>query len=138
MREELPVAETDVKIVARVDRLRDTFDRLIGVGVSDENGRKILDRVEDVLRQRGYGNDVEMYELTVRILWCESRLDPLAKNRQAVVVGGISYGHASGLFQFLPSTFASVSNGDIWSVEDQTNAYVTMVEQGRIIEWACY
>lgn len=118
--------------------LRDIFDETVGKDVSDENGRKVLDMVEKVLRANGYKDDEQMYRLTVRLLWCESRLDPKAQNRQSVVINGVNYGKASGLFQFLPSTFAGVGGNDIWSIEEQTEAYIALYKANRLHEWACY
>lgn len=46
--------------------------------------------------------------------------------------------NAIGILQFLPSTFYGVSDGDIWSWQDQMWAARTMVLQGRLNEWVCY
>lgn len=89
----------------------------------------VEDRISIKLEELGR-SDLE--QLALRIAYCESRFDPNAKN--SMMIGSE---RASGLFQFLPSTWRTVSNGDIWSVEDQTEAFVTMVGRGRIREWAC-
>lgn len=44
--------------------------------------------------------------------------------------------YATGIFQFLPSTFKKVSNGNIFDPEDQIRAFIVMVETGRIDEFA--
>jgi len=44
--------------------------------------------------------------------------------------------HPTGIFQFLPSTFRSVSGGNIFNAEDQIRAYVTMCQRGRIREFS--
>jgi hypothetical protein len=48
----------------------------------------------------------------------------------------IKGGHPTGIFQFLPGTFRSVSKGDIFNARDQINAFVTMWERGRCDEFA--
>lgn len=115
-------------------KMRNMFDKIVGREASDENGRRVLDVMNLVLNRKGYGHNDKFLEQTVRLVWCESRLDPRAYNSTPVWNGE----HASGLFQFLPSTFASVGGGDIWKIEDQTEAYILMVESGRINEWACH
>ena len=117
--------------------MRKIFDEIYGVRTADENARVVLDRVEKVLDKHGK-TDASFKRMTVKLIYCESRNDPMAKNKQAVIYKGRNYGHASGLFQFLPSTFKSVGGGDIWNIEDQTEAYVKMVNANRLREWACY
>lgn len=48
----------------------------------------------------------------------------------------IKGGHPTGIFQFLPGTFRSVHNGDIFNAEHQVEAFVTMVERGRVDEFS--
>ncbi len=52
-------------------------------------------------------------------------------------VSGSSVGteHPTGLFQFLPSTFRTVSAGNIFSAHDQIEAFVTMYLRGRLDEF---
>lgn len=61
---------------------------------------------------------------------CESTLNPRAKNRRSP---------ASGLFQFMPSTFASTPYGrlSIWSPYANALAAGWMHEHGRGGEWVC-
>lgn len=65
---------------------------------------------------------------------CESRFDPGARNTQAV-----GREHASGLMQFLPSTFASTPyrRESIWSMYANALAAGWMHANGRGGEWAC-
>lgn len=48
----------------------------------------------------------------------------------------IADGHPTGIFQFLPGTFRSVHDGDILNAEHQVEAFITMVERGRVDEFA--
>jgi soluble lytic murein transglycosylase-like protein len=69
-----------------------------------------------------------------RLSWCESRFNPYARN--PVSVGGE---HATGLFQFLPSTWRSTPYGRryIYSTHYQALAAAWMISHGRLSEWAC-
>lgn len=53
-------------------------------------------------------------------------------------ISGFTVGseHPTGIFQFLPSTFRSVSKGNIFNGEDQISAYITMCKRGRIREFS--
>ncbi len=48
----------------------------------------------------------------------------------------IKNGHPTGIFQFLPGTFRSVSDGYIFDAEDQIRAFVTMWKRSRTDEFA--
>lgn len=64
-----------------------------------------------------------------RRAWCESRLNPAASN-----------GTHFGLFQFLPSTYATTpyaGRGSIWSAKWNSLAAAWMQRVGRGAEWAC-
>jgi soluble lytic murein transglycosylase-like protein len=65
-----------------------------------------------------------------RKAWCESRNDPRAVNAQT---------GASGLFQFLPSTWQRTPyrRRSIWSAEWNAMAAAWMHHMGRGGEWAC-
>lgn len=66
----------------------------------------------------------------LRVARCESVLDPNAIN---------PYSNASGLFQFLPSTWATTpyANQDIFNAEANANAAAWMWSVGRRNEWVC-
>ena len=67
--------------------------------------------------------------LLVRKARCESRLDPLAYNASG----------AAGLFQFMPSTFASTPYRwrSLWSAKWSSLAAGYMHHAGRGSEWSC-
>lgn len=64
-----------------------------------------------------------------RVAWCESRFYPYARNPSG----------ASGLFQFMPSTFRSTPyrNRSIWSARWNSLAAGWMFKVGRKGEWVC-
>jgi soluble lytic murein transglycosylase-like protein len=65
-----------------------------------------------------------------RKAWCESRFNPLARNVSSA---------ASGLFQFLPSTWLTTPYRwrSIWSAKWSSLAAGWMHAAGRGGEWAC-
>lgn len=78
----------------------------------------------------------QSYSDLVRVASCESPgLDPGLRNRQSVWNGE----HATGLLQFLPSTFASTPyrSEDIYSPYANALAAGWMWDNGRRGEWAC-
>ncbi len=68
----------------------------------------------------------------LRVARCESNLDPRAVNRSS---------GASGLFQFMPSTFAFTPNGkrgeDIFDPWSNADAVGWMWANGMRHHWAC-
>jgi uncharacterized protein YraI len=68
----------------------------------------------------------------LRVARCESNLDPVAVNPSS---------GASGLFQFMPSTFATTPNGqrgeDIFDASTSADAAGWMWANGRRNEWEC-
>lgn len=64
-----------------------------------------------------------------RVARCESGLSPYAKNPSG----------SSGLFQFMPSTWARSGYGhhSIWSAKWQSLAAASFYRQGRTGEWVC-
>lgn len=65
-----------------------------------------------------------------RVMYCESHGNANAYNARS---------HASGLYQFLPSTWRTTPYGSesIWDAEAQVNAAAWMYAQGRAREWSC-
>jgi soluble lytic murein transglycosylase-like protein len=67
----------------------------------------------------------------LRIAKCESGYNPYAQNPSG----------ASGLFQFMPSTFANTppgrAGGSIWDPTANAQAAAWMYSQGRQGEWEC-
>jgi hypothetical protein len=72
----------------------------------------------------------QSYRFMKGIAWCESRLNPYARNASS---------GASGLFQFLWSTFRSTPYGghSIWYARWNALAAGWMFAHGRRGEWAC-
>ncbi|MDD3647584.1 MAG: hypothetical protein PHS44_03750 [Candidatus Dojkabacteria bacterium] len=87
--------------------------------------------IEKVLTKRGYDFDEKLIKGMFYVGQQESHWTPwrVASNE----IGG---GHPTGIFQFLPGTFMSVSDGNIFKPEDQIDAFITMYERGRIDEFA--
>lgn len=73
-------------------------------------------------------------ELT-RTAYCESRLNPGSRNGEPIYNGE----HATGLFQFVPSTWRSTpyKYGDIYNANTNALAAAWMWAQGRRNEWTC-
>ncbi len=70
------------------------------------------------------------YPMLMRKAWCESRLNPLAVNGSS---------NATGLFQFLPSTWWTTPYGrrPIFSAKWNALAAAWMHHVGRGSEWSC-
>lgn len=73
----------------------------------------------------------QSYLQMLRVATCESRLNPRARNTQG--------SGATGLFQFMPGTWASTPYGrySIWSAKYQSLATGWMWNAGRKSEWSC-
>jgi hypothetical protein len=94
------------------------------------NVEPYLEIVDKVLTEKGLEEDSLFIQAMFFVGQHESHW-------QTTSVSGATYGgeHAVGMFQFLPSTFRSVSSGDIYNAEDQIRAYVTMAQRGRLKEF---
>lgn len=94
------------------------------------NVKPYLPVIGKVLRENGLENDALFIQAMFYVGQHESHWNTKS-------VSGSTYGgeHPTGLFQFLPSTFRSVSSGNIFNAEDQIRAYVTMAERGRLREF---
>lgn len=68
------------------------------------------------------------YSWLLGVAQCESGLNPTAVNR---------YSGASGLFQFMPSTFYGHGGTDIWDPVQQANIAAKMFSIGESGEWVC-
>ena len=64
----------------------------------------------------------------MRVASCESGLNPGAHNR---------WSGASGLFQFMPSTFYAHGGHNIWSAGEQADIAAAMFAAGWSYEWSC-
>jgi soluble lytic murein transglycosylase-like protein len=71
----------------------------------------------------------QSFRLLLAVAWCESRLNPYARNPSG----------ASGLFQFMPSTWRTTPYRwrSIWSARWQAMAAGWMFAHGRAREWSC-
>lgn len=109
--------------------LEDKYKKLAGEYFFG-NVKPYLPIIDDILSEKGLDNDALFIQAMFYIGQHESHWNTGA-------VSGATYGgeHATGLFQFLPSTFRSVSKGNIYNAEDQIRAYVTMAERGRLHEF---
>lgn len=87
--------------------------------------------VDKVLTEKGLDDNVYFVQVMFFIGQHESHW-----NTQSISGYSVGSEHPTGLFQFLPSTFRSVSAGNIFDAEDQIRAYVAMVERGRVDEYA--
>jgi hypothetical protein len=86
---------------------------------------------QEVLCKKGFDNDEKFIKGMFYIGQQESHW-----NLSRVSSFNIKGGFPTGIFQFLPGTFMSVSDGDIFNPEDQIRAFVTMWERGRCDEFA--
>lgn len=82
--------------------------------------------IDTVLVEKGYDTDANLVKAMFYIGQHESHW-----NIYSVGGGGLYY----GIFQFMPGTFRSVSDGDIFNAQDQIRAFVTMVERHRVDEY---
>lgn len=95
--------------------------------VSQPNVRVAIE-VASIVYGQSYGD-------MLRVAQCESLLDPKARNTQPIYNGE----HATGLFQFIPSTWASTPFAafDIYNGWVNALAAGWMWSVGRRGEWAC-
>lgn len=98
--------------------------------------------IESIVRHAAakYGVD-EAYFLNIAI--CESRLKPEAVNPEPVIVNGVNYGHAKGVFQFIDDTWrrmstqAGYAGASVFDVEANINVAAWAFAHGHSGEWAC-
>jgi hypothetical protein len=95
-----------------------------------DNIEPFLPLIDKVLVEKGLDNDGLFVQGMFYVGQHESHWRPYAVS--SFVIAGEN---PTGIFQFLPSTFRSVSSGDIFNPEDQIRAFVTMVERDRIDEY---
>lgn len=125
------ITDKRIELVKKVKTvsLQDKYRRLAG-SYYYSNVEPYLPIIDKVLSERGLDND----ELFIQAMFFIGQYESHWNTNS---ICGSTYGgeHPTGMFQFLPSTFRSVSNGDIFDAEDQIRAYVTMVERGRVREY---
>lgn len=117
------------KITRNIATVEEKYKALASVHYSHtiEPHLTIIDRI---LAEKGLDNDLLFIQAMFYIGQHESHWRPYA-----VSSFNIKGGHPTGIFQFLPGTFKSVSGGDIFNSEDQIRAFITMAERGRTDEF---
>ncbi|MFC1780152.1 hypothetical protein ACFLY9_00445 [Patescibacteria group bacterium] len=90
-----------------------------------------LPAIDKVLQEKDLDNDKKFIKGMFYIGQQESHWSPLR-----ISSFNIKGSFPTGIFQFLPGTFMSVSDGDIFNPEDQIEAFITMWERGRCDEFA--
>jgi hypothetical protein len=104
--------------------------RLLAGEYYSENTTQFLPIIDKVLTEKGLQDD----ELFIKGMFYVGEHES-HWNVDRVSSQNIGGGHPTGIFQFLPGTFMSVSDGDIYNVEDQVRAFITMWERGRCDEF---
>lgn len=66
------------------------------------------------------------YRLPMEVARAESGFNPLAKNKHST---------ASGVFQFIRSTWAENCEGDVFNADDNVRCAVRMIGEGGIRHW---
>lgn len=81
----------------------------------------------------------ELKDWISRVVQCESRGDPLAENKQEIIIDGISYGKAQGLLQIIPSTWTRFGcEGSVFDEYKAIDCGVKAYKMGRQSEWMCH
>lgn len=89
---------------------------------------------------RRYGLDENHF---VKIAKCESSFNPLSQNPNPVIYNGKNLGHAQGLFQFIPSTWAWMSaeagyqGASVWDPVANANVAAWAWKNGHGSHWEC-
>lgn len=117
------------KISRDVSTIEEKYKNLAGVHYS-QTIEPHLSTIDKVLIEKGLDKDALFIQAMFYIGQHESHWRPSAVS--SFIIEG---GHPTGIFQFLPGTFRSVSAGNIFNAEDQIRAFVTMIERGRADEF---
>lgn len=81
--------------------------------------------------------------MMLRLAQCESTMGKFLRNPKPVIVGGVSYGHAEGVFQFIPSTWTRMSNEagfagkSVYDTYANVNTAAHAFSTGKKGEWEC-
>lgn len=98
--------------------------------------------IPDIIRAAGakYGVSYKyMYDMAM----CESSLNPSERNDTPVLVKGKNYGHAQGLYQFIPSTWERMSaqagygGASVFDAVSNANVFAWAISTGHAGEWEC-
>lgn len=106
--------------------------------VSGADTTTILQLIRDASAKYGVS-----YEMMVKIAKCESTLGKNLRNPNPVVIAGVNYGHAEGIFQFIPSTWTRMSreagfyNSSVYDAYANVNTAAHAFSTGKRGEWEC-
>lgn len=79
----------------------------------------------------------------LRIAMCESTMGKNLRNPSPVIVKGVNYGHAEGVFQFIPSTWERMSaqagfgGKSVYDTYANVNTAAWAFSTGHRGEWEC-
>lgn len=106
--------------------------------VSGADTATILQLIRDASAKYGVS-----YEMMVKVAKCESTLGKNLRNPNPVVIAGVNYGHAEGIFQFIPSTWTRMSreagfyNSSVYDAYANVNTAAHAFSTGKRGEWEC-
>jgi peptidoglycan hydrolase CwlO-like protein len=83
------------------------------------------------------------YDMMIRMATCESTMGANLRNPSPVIVNGVNYGHAEGVFQFIPSTWTRMSSqagyggASVYDTVANVNTAAWAFANGNKGEWEC-
>jgi hypothetical protein len=83
------------------------------------------------------------YDMMIRLATCESSMGTNLRNPSPVIVNGVNYGHAEGVYQFIPSTWTRMSNqagyggASVYDTVANVNTAAWAFANGNKNEWEC-
>lgn len=124
--------ESERVLVSSVE-LRAPVNEIRRIGARPRPAPAAPAEIESIIRAAAakYGADAQQL---LRVAWCESRYNPAAYN---AILG------ASGLFQFIPSTWAANSvragygGASVWDPVANASVAAWMFAHGQAGQWAC-
>lgn len=81
--------------------------------------------------------------MMLRLAQCESTMGKNLRNSSPVIVNGVNYGHAEGIFQFIPSTWERMSSdagfegASVYDSYSNINVAAHAFSTGKKGEWEC-
>ncbi len=130
-RTDAPIIQESVLPAIKEINKEEYLNKIGGEFFTNES-RVYSEEIYDVLSETGYFNDVDFVQTMLYVGLHESHWSPGTISGFEV---GTGKEHPTGVFQFLQSTFNTVSDGDIYNIEDQIKAYITMHERDRLGEF---
>ena len=79
----------------------------------------------------------------LRIAMCESTMGKNLRNPTPVIINGVNYGHAEGVYQFIPSTWQRMSQQagfggkSVYDTYANINTAAWAFSTGHRAEWEC-